>query len=178
MPFCGEPLIERVLRRTSGLAGEIILTVSQPGDLAFLGLPVVADLFPGKGPLGGLYTALLSAANPEVMVVACDMPFANHRLLLAECDLLAASQAGAVIPVSPFGFEPLHAVYRREVCLPAVKSALINGQLRLSSWFSNAQVRMMTLDEVAEIDPQFNAFINVNSPAEFERAESLARQIG
>jgi Molybdopterin-guanine dinucleotide biosynthesis protein A len=181
MPFCGEPLIERMLRRVSGLADEVFITTNLLENLEYLeylGLPVIADIHPGKGALGGLYTALTSAANPEVIVVACDMPFVNPRLLLAECDLLFTTQTDAVIPVSPFGIEPLHAVYRRESCLTAVQRALDAGQLRLSAWFSEVTVRMMAIDEVAAYDPDFNAFINVNTPEEFQRAESLARQIG
>jgi molybdopterin-guanine dinucleotide biosynthesis protein A len=178
MPFCGEALIHRVLRRVSGLADELFITAQKPENLQFLGLPVIADIFPGKGPLGGLYTALATAANAAVIVVACDMPFVNPRLLLAECDLLFATQADAVIPVSPFGLEPLHAVYRREACLSAVQKALHTGQLRLSAWISEIQVRQMTLAEVAQYDPDFRAFINVNSPLEYKQAEDLARQIG
>jgi molybdopterin-guanine dinucleotide biosynthesis protein A len=178
MPFCGEPLIERVLRRTSGLADEYFITTDLLGKLEYLGLPLITDILPGNGALGGLYTALATAANSEMIVVACDMPFVNPRLLLAECDLMSFTQTDAVIPVSPFGNEPFHAVYRRENCLTAVQRALDAGQLHLSSWLSEVQVRKMTLDEVAVYDPDFHAFINVNTPLEFRRAESLARQIG
>ena len=178
MPFCGERLIDRVLRRASGLANEIFITINPLEKLEYLGLPVIADILPGKGALGGLYTALATASNPEVIVVACDLPFVNPRLLLAECDLLSITEADTVIPVSPYGIEPLHAVYRRKSCLEAVQRSLEGGQLRLSSWFSEVQVRKMTPDEIAVHDPDFHAFINVNTPVEFQRAENLARQIG
>ena len=178
MPFCGEPLIDRVLRRTSGLADEIFITTDRLGKLDYLGFLLIKDILPGKGALGGLYTAQATAADSEIIVVACDMPFINPRLLLAECDLLSITQTDAVIPVSPFGNEPFHAVYRRENCLTAVQRALDAGQLRLSSWLSQVQVRKMTLAEVAVYDPDFHAFINVNTPLEFKRVESLARQIG
>ena len=106
------------------------------------------------------------------------MPFVNARLLSAECDLLATTQSDGVIPLSSFGFEPLHAVYRRESCLAAVLSALEDGQLRLSAWFSKVQIYKMPLDEVAVYDPDLRSFINVNTPGEFQSAETLARQIG
>jgi molybdopterin-guanine dinucleotide biosynthesis protein A len=177
LPFCGVPLIERMLRRLGGLADEVCITSNLPGKLQYLGLPVIADIHPGKGALGGLYTALASAAHPEVIVVACDMPFVNPRLLLAQCDLLSTTQSDAVIPISSFGFEPLHAVYRRESCLAAVKNALEAGQLRLSAWFSQIQVYKMALAEIAVYDPDFRSFINVNTPDDFQSAETLARQI-
>lgn len=178
MLFCGEPLIERILRRTGSLADQVLITTNLPEQLEYLGLPVFEDIIPGKGALGGLYTALATAANSEVIVVACDMPFVNPDLILAECDLLLTGQTDAVIPVSPLGFEPFHAVYRRNSCLAAVQNALQAGKLRLSSWFSKVQVYKMTLAEVTPYDPNYYAFINVNTPEEFQIAEGLARQIG
>jgi molybdopterin-guanine dinucleotide biosynthesis protein A len=178
LPFCGVPLIERILRRLSGLADEVCITSNQPAKLAYLGLPVIADILPGKGALGGLYTALARAANPTVIVVACDMPFVNARLLAAQCDLLATTRSDAVIPISSFGFEPLHAVYRRECCLAAVKEALEAGELRLSSWFSKIQVYRMAPGEALVYDPEHRSFINLNTPVDFQDAETLARQIG
>jgi molybdopterin-guanine dinucleotide biosynthesis protein A len=175
LPFCGVPLIERILGRLSGLADEVCITSNQPEKLAYLGLHVFADIFPGKGALGGLYTALVRATHPDVILVAADMPFANPRLLSAECDLLATTRSDAVIPISSFGFEPMHAVYRQENCLAAVKQALEGGELRMSSWFSKVLVYKMPIDEVAVYDPELQSFINVNTPAEFQSAEALAQ---
>lgn len=44
--------------------------------LAVLGVEVVADAYPGEGPLGGIVTALdhFAAGAAHVLVVACDLP--------------------------------------------------------------------------------------------------------
>ncbi len=178
LPFCGKPLIERILGRLNGLADEVCITSNQPDVLKYLGLPVFADIFPGKGALGGLYTALASAANPEVIVVGCDMPFVNARLLSAECDLLAFTRSDAVIPISSYGFEPLHAVYRQGTCLAAVKSALDGGLMRMSAWFSKVQVYPMPPEEASVYDPDLRSYINVNTPVELQNAETLAGRLG
>src|SRR5512147_3255637 len=75
--FLGRPLIQRVIDRLSPIADEIILTTNHPEEYTFLDLPLFSDLKPGRGALGGLYTAIASATNPFVAVVACDMPFAS-----------------------------------------------------------------------------------------------------
>ncbi len=80
-----------------------------------------------------------------------------------------------VIPWSPQGLEPLHAIYRRATCLAAIETALRADQRRLTSWFSAVKVREMTVDEVAQVDPQFHSFINVNTPQEFQDAESAGK---
>jgi molybdopterin-guanine dinucleotide biosynthesis protein A len=177
MLFLGRPLIAYLAGRLQRLADELLVTTNQPADFAFLGLPLFADPLPGMGALGGLYTALSAAREPLVAVVACDMPFIQAGLLGAQRDLLLKENADAVIPRSPVGLEPLHAVYRRETCLSAVRTALESGERRMVSWFPAVKVRVMEPVEIAIFDPEFLSFINVNNPEEFRQAEELARRM-
>jgi len=137
-------------------------------------LRCVPDLAPGRGALGGLYTALHAAKHPLVAVVACDMPFASHALFEYECDLLIESDVDVVIPSSAEGLEPLHAVYRRTTCLPAIEDALKAAEWKLIAWFSKVKVRTLTPEETARHDPQGLAFLNLNTPEELRLAEQLA----
>lgn len=176
MTFCGQPLIARVAARLAPLADEMLVTTNSPAELGFLGLPLIPDLLPGKGALGGLYTALNAAHLPLVAVVACDMPFANPRLLAAESGLLRSENVDLVIPRSADGLEPLHAVYRRQPCLEAVRDALENGEMRMVSWIGKMKARVMGLEEIAAVDAELRSFININTPQEFEQAEKWAAQ--
>ncbi len=173
LPFRGQPLIERVVKRLQPYSDELILTANRPELFQFLDLPSYPDLITGKGALGGLYTALSAARHPVVAVVACDMPFVNPLLLAAERDLLTSGERDVVIPFSTEGREPLHAVYRKDACLPAIRRALDENRLRMDSWFSDVKVREMSLDEVSAFDPEFRSFMNVNTPEEFRQAEQL-----
>jgi molybdopterin-guanine dinucleotide biosynthesis protein A len=178
MPFLGQPLIERVVQRVKPAADEIILNTNQPELFGFLGLTTFPDLIPGKGPLGGLFTALIVAQFPAVAVIACDMPFVNAALLARERELLVDGNWDVVIPRSNDGLEPLHAVYRKDGCLPAIRRALDENRLRMVSWIADVKVREMSLDEVAIIDKDLRAFMNVNTPAEFKQAEQLEQPNG
>ena len=55
--FLGRPLIQRVVERLAPIADELLVTTNQPEAYAFLKLPLLPDLQPGRGPLGGLHTA-------------------------------------------------------------------------------------------------------------------------
>jgi molybdopterin-guanine dinucleotide biosynthesis protein A len=171
--FGGQPLIARMVARLRPLAQELLVTTNQPELFTFLELPLVADLKPGYGALSGLYTAVASAHQPLVAVLACDMPYVDPCLLAVQRDLLVDEGVDVIIPCSPEGIEPLHAVYRRATCLPALEAAIQADQHRLSSWFSLVRVREMPVSEVAQYDPQFRSFINVNTPEEFRQAELL-----
>jgi molybdopterin-guanine dinucleotide biosynthesis protein A len=175
IPFLGKPLIQRVIERVTAIAGEILVITNDPPAYEFLGLPLIADKIPGHGVLGGLYTALLEAKQPYVTSIACDMPFVNANLLKIEIARLMAGAEDVVIPESASGLEPLHAVFRRDTCLPFVEEALRQNERRLISWFHRANVLVVSRAEVAQIDPDEQAFININTPADLAHAEALAK---
>ena len=111
--FQGEILIRRIMDRLSGLAEEVIVIAPRTQEHLPRGIKVTPDLIPGRGPLGGLYTALSAASYPAVAVVACDMPFVNAKLLAYQRDILLSRDLDVVVPSSEKGLEPLHAVYRQ-----------------------------------------------------------------
>jgi molybdopterin-guanine dinucleotide biosynthesis protein A len=177
VPFLGAPLIQRVFERLAGLGDEILITTNHPEAYTFLPARLAPDPLPGRGALGGLYTALSAASQPLVAVVACDMPFVSAPLLRALRDRLVESGGEAAIPRSPGGLEPFHAVYRRESCLPMVKASLEAGQRRVDSWLAGAQIEFLTPEEVRRYDPRGMAFFNVNTPAELQQAEQIAKNL-
>jgi molybdopterin-guanine dinucleotide biosynthesis protein A len=109
-----------------------------------------------------------------VAVVACDMPFASATLLRRASRILIEEEMDVVIPQSEEGYEPLHAVYRRETCLPAIESAINADQWKVIAWFPQVKVRVLTPQEIQEYDPSGLAFWNVNTPEEFVEAEKIA----
>ena len=178
LPFLGQPLIQRVVARLAGLADETFVTTNHPQSYGFLDLPLVADLLPGCGALGGLYTALVTANHPTVAVVACDMPFVHRGLLAAQVEMLLNTPADLVIPGSLKGLEPFHAVYRRDACLPHVQAALDAGERRVDSWFNLVRMRSLKQEEIQLYDPRMLSFCNINTPEELQLAEQWAKELG
>jgi molybdopterin-guanine dinucleotide biosynthesis protein A len=172
--FLGRPLIQRVVERLAPIADEIIVTTNRPDDYTFLNLRLTSDLKPGRGALGGFYTAIASATRPIVAVVACDMPFASATLIETMSRLLIEEEVDVVIAKSEDGYEPLHAVYRRDTCLPPIEAAIDADQWKVIAWFPQVKVRVLTPEEIKSADPDGLAFWNVNTPEEFAKAEKLA----
>ena len=174
--FLGRPLIERVIDRLMPIADEIIVTTNRPAEYEFLGLRLIPDLKPGRGALGGLYTAITSATHPLAAVVACDMPFASSTFFEGARSLMVSGEADVVIAKTDEGYEPFHALYRRETCLPAIESAIDADQWKVISWFPQIKVRTLTSDEVNVFDPSGLCFWNLNTPQEFLEAEKRASE--
>jgi molybdopterin-guanine dinucleotide biosynthesis protein A len=106
--------------------------------------------------------------------VACDMPFASSALFEGALKLMAAEGVDVVIAKTDEGYEPLHALYRRETCLPAIESAVSADQWKVISWFPQVKVRMLLPDEIKSYDPSGLCFWNLNTPEEFVEAEKRA----
>jgi molybdopterin-guanine dinucleotide biosynthesis protein A len=181
-PFLGKPLIQRVMERLNPIADELIVTTNRPDEYRFLNTRLVSDLIPERGALGGLYTAIFSATHPYVGIVACDMPFVSQMFFERATKLAVEEEADVVIPrikseetQKSGGYEPLHALYRKETCLPAIEDAIQKDLWKVIAWFGKVKVRDVTEDEMKSIDPSGLYSWNVNTPEEFEQAEELAK---
>ena len=163
----GQLLIERVINRVKPLSDDLFISTNSPEKYAQFGLRCVVDVYSGKAALGGIYSALLAAQHPYVLVVACDMPLLNTALLQYLIDL--APTADAVIPiVDPPHPEALHAVYSKK-SIPAVEYRLHNNDLRVLHLFDDISVRYVERNEMASFDPEFFSFVNVNTPNDWEK---------
>ncbi len=175
LPFLGQPLIERVIERLRPVADEILITANQTQDFEFLNLPVHRDVLPGYGALGGLLTALTISPSPITAVVACDMPFVSADLLAYQLQVLENGSWDAVVPRSKAGFEPLHGVYRTQICRQAVEWAIERGERKMIAWFPKVKIYALENAELHPFDPQGRIFWNVNTPQELQTAEDVAQ---
>ncbi len=170
----GRTVIERILSVLEPLSSQVI-TVTSPEkpDVPAKGRAIaVTDRFPGKGPLGGIYTGLLNADRDPAIVVACDMPFLNPALLALMVEM--AKGYDAVVPrLGGTMVEPLHSVYAKS-CLPLMESWLEMGRLSITELLKELHVRYVERDEYLPLDPRMLSFFNINYPEDFERANRIA----
>jgi molybdopterin-guanine dinucleotide biosynthesis protein A len=110
--LAGEPLITRVLSRLSGVTDESVVVVNDERRWDELPPPegtiVAVDAYPGGGSLGGIFSGLRAASAEWSLVVACDMPFLNPRLLSRMLELRAGHDV--VAPVIDGRPEPTHSL--------------------------------------------------------------------
>ena len=178
--FNGRPLICRLVERLRPAADEMVITTNEADRLQFLygmfpdvELTLAPDAYDRRGALPGLYTALDAARCPFVAIVACDMVFASPRLVVAEAIEMAETDADIVVPVNKHGFEPFHATYRKDTCLPAVRRAIDSGKSRVQSVFDDDAIRAVEFaqDRVLRVEPRGGCFINTNTPDELAHIE-------
>lgn len=172
--ICGQSLVKRAIERLKTISNQILIVTSQEQpDLPITReAEIVVDIYPGKGPLGGIYTGLLASELPYSIVVACDMPFLNVELLRYLIEL--SEGFDAVIPRLEEGkIEPLHAVYSRK-CINTIRAELECDHLKISQALDILRVRYVEREEYHRFDPQLLSFFNINSLADLKQAAAIA----
>jgi molybdopterin-guanine dinucleotide biosynthesis protein A len=163
----GRSIIERQLDVLRGIAAPIFAVSSAAGE-AEGGLEIVRDRFSDRGALGGIYTAIEASPHDRVLVVGCDMPFLSAPLI----EYMNGIDADIVVPRSERGYEPLCAIYSRG-CAAAVRARIERGQLEASVMPDGVRVVEVGSETLAEYDAHGLLFVNVNTPHDYERANTL-----
>lgn len=172
LPFGEAPLIRHVVQTLESVLPESLVVTNTPELYAFLGRPMVADVYPDGGSLGGIYSGLLAAPGEAALCVACDMPFLSADLLAYLAS--RAGEADVVVPDAAGELQTLHAVYAK-ACLPAMQRRLAAGRLRITGFFDEVRVLRVPAETVAALaDPEL-ALMNLNTPADLARARTLWR---
>ena len=164
LPYRGGRFIEAIHRLLHAIFPEVILVTNNPEQYEFLPCRKVPDLYEGMGVLAGIHSGLYHSSNPAIFAVACDMPYLMESLIRHMAS--RAHFGGVLIPESPSGLEPLHAVYGKG-CLAAIEATLLSGQRRIVSFFDRTNVSKMNVEQVAYFDPSFVSFININTPRDY-----------
>ncbi len=168
-------LIEHVIHRIQPIADEILIITNSPDEYNHLGIETKVDVIPNTGTLGGIHSALTNATNDTVVCVGCDIPFIDTNLLRYLISVLG--EHDAVIPYTcsvtgQITLQTLCAVYSKR-CLPIIEKMLNAAEYRVHALKSHANVNLIIPETWKKIDPGGYSFLNINTPADFEIAQTL-----
>jgi len=168
LQFGGETLLARSLK----LAGAVCAEVRIVGSAArFAGHgTVVEDIFPKRGPLGGIHAALAASSTDLNLLLAVDLPLIEVRFL--EYLVARARQCDALVtvPRASGGWQPLCAVYRKAFAQTA-EAALRQGKNKIDALFASVKTEVISEDELARAAFSPTMFRNLNTPKDWEWAQ-------
>ena len=163
LPFHGTTLAQSVAETVRAAAGTVSL-VGSPHRHAFLGYPIVPDVYAGEGPLGGILTALRQSTADWNLIVACDMPRLSAGFLGELLDAAESCECDALVPAGPSGrLEPLCAVYHRR-SWQGLYCAFAGGVRKIA-------VALKGVRAVTWPAPEVSYFQNVNTPEDWAAYE-------
>jgi len=169
-----QSLIEKVVNSVASLCNDIIIVTAAEREMPELAhypdLKVVCDMYPGKGPLNGVYTGLYNSNTYNNIVVAADMPFLNTPLLNYMMGLVDGYDM--VTPRMGDKVEPLHSIYTK-ACLPAIEQMFRQNILGVHRLHSRVKTKYVDIDEITRFDPENLSFFNINTEKDLLKAREL-----
>jgi molybdopterin-guanine dinucleotide biosynthesis protein A len=176
--FAGKTALQRACDLVGEVAGSVRI-VALAGRYPDLRTPIVADRWPGEGPLGGIVTALRATESDKNgaawnLIVSCDMPFLTPEWLKHMCASALASDAEVIVPRSEHGLEPLCACWRTSAA-DSLQSTFDAGVRKVTE--AMKRLRMEILDEThwKRFDSAGRLFWNMNTPEDYQEALQIWR---
>lgn len=166
----GQTLLTRALAlaRSATANVHIVGSATKFRDFA----PVVEDIVPDCGPLGGIHAALRASAAELNLVLAVDLPFVQPTLLEFLIARARSSTCLATVPRSGKGFQPLCAVYRWEFG-DLAENALRQGSYRIDMLFNPEQTQILAEDELRAGGFSQEMFRNLNTREDLAEAGAI-----
>jgi molybdopterin-guanine dinucleotide biosynthesis protein A len=165
--FAGKPLIQLAVEKVRALGVEEVFISGRAGeDYGALKCPVLFDLEPGFGPIGGIERGLEACSAPHLLVLAVDLPQMSGALLgrmREECDRLTG-----VVPKLRGELEPLAAIYPKR-CHAFAFAAIARAQYSARD-FAAACLRERAVKVRAVERAEASCFLNANRPADLAAA--------
>lgn len=137
-PIEGRTMAERAAEMVRPLVKEILISVERPGKCKIPQTREVVDIYKEIGPMGGIYTGILSAKTEKCIVLAGDMLKVDKTLTIKLRKL--AERYPLVIPKMDGRLEPLYGIYSKEL-LPAMKERILAKNYALRLWLEEEEKR-------------------------------------
>lgn len=169
----GEKIIHRQLAIIKALFYDIMIITNDPRHYIHLKIPVYGDVYPQRGPLTGIVTALINSKTEWVFIAACDMPFLNEKII----SYMASQRNGCdcIVPLHGMQPEPLMAFYSKKTASKA-EEALIRGQRKVQTFLTGRKVKYINDSEIKSLCPHDRTFINLNTPDDLRSCEENTKK--
>ena len=175
LPFHGKHLIKSVIDPLKSVFPEVIIVSNTQQTYDFLKLPVLMDIIPKCGPLGGIYTALVHGNGRPIFVIACDLPLISKELIQhilnydvsqKSTSVCSKKKPTAKIPIQKDRLHPLCGWYSSE-CLDLIKKNLEQRQLKVLNFLKQIHTIPVPLTSEKTLDGK-DLLFNVNTEEKYQ----------
>jgi len=157
----GVPIIRRIYNLFETLFSEILIVTNETELFQNFEAKIYPDLIPNRGALGGLYTGISYSSFQHAFCVACDMPFLRGPVIRYLTEKI--EDYDVVVPRTPDGLEPLHAIYSKK-CSDSIRKIMEQKQSKIIDLYPMVKVNIVEENEFRSLDPERESFLNVNTP--------------
>jgi molybdopterin-guanine dinucleotide biosynthesis protein A len=179
----GQSFVNRIAEEVSSVTTSVSIVGSNASTLQLKDsskLPIVPDVYPNWGALGGVHAALAAcsaesstqdSARPSTawaLIVACDFPFVTKELFVRLASL--RKDFDAVAPIQSDSIpQPLCALYRTKPCLVRAEELIKSGERKPIALLQSVRTRWILFSELADLENASRLFDNINTPQDYSR---------
>ena len=168
----GQPIWKKIAQELSA-CGRLYLSVSQTCDeKALEGYPIIRDVVPDCGVMGGLYSAFQAIEEDLLFACACDMPFVNRRFIRWmlnrwEEEVQKGHQWDGIVVCGDDGkTHATAALYHRRL-QGKLEEQVRQRRLRMHTFVrEEANILLLPMEEVTSFS---RCFQNINTPEDYRR---------
>ena len=167
-------VIEIVTAKLKSIFNEVLISANDSKQYDFLNLPVVYDIFIGKGPLAGIHSALKYSSTKNNFIISCDIPLISIELIKYLINL--NSEKSILLPKSNGRIQQLCGIYSKSVIYEienifklSEKDKNIKGSVY--ELLERASIEFIDVDELNFYNK--NIFLNMNSPEDYKLIKNI-----
>lgn len=166
LPFGDESMLERIIRLAREVAGDVIV-VARRAQPVPAGVIIVNDAVEDVGPLAGIAAGLAASTGDLNLVLACDMPLLNPRVLRRLVAMIGDDDA--CVAVVDGHASALCGVYRSRIAKDAL-ALLDSGERRVMRLLDRVQTKRVDAAAFRDLDPHLDSFLSCDTPEAYQRA--------
>jgi molybdopterin-guanine dinucleotide biosynthesis protein A len=170
----GKPLALWVAEALRPAVAELWLVTNHPQNHLSLGLPLITDLAPFLGPVGGLATALFYARTPWVLLTSADTPFLSPGLAAALAGAAGKLTRPALVCRTERGLEPFPGLYA--VRLFSRAQDFLKEKRNFMGFLEGSRSLVWEPKAWKAFDPEGASFENINRPEDLRRLAARVRR--
>lgn len=170
----GIRMIDRIIQEVEKIFDEIIIVSNSPEELNVSEEEyiLVGDKIENIGPLGGIYTALVTTTKEAVFILPCDLPFLKTNIITDEIDAFQNNDCDALVPRLGNYLEPLHSIFKKGLNKELFEFCQTTNNYFITSFLDLLNVYYFDIEESMY---HKKVFTNINTPKELIDVNRLRR---
>jgi molybdopterin-guanine dinucleotide biosynthesis protein A len=159
----GRKLIDYPVQLLGKCCGSVIISSNQPVPLS---CPVFPDIIAENSPMVGIYSCLLQSKTPYNVVLTCDMPFLNEKLIRYLVGRIQKNKI--IVPVHHHDLmEPLCAIYPTHSA-KSMLDTIQKKQFTMHEYILSQPHNLVVISDEMKFWSE-NLFANINTQDDLEK---------
>ncbi|MGL5054589.1 MAG: molybdenum cofactor guanylyltransferase [Fusobacteriaceae bacterium] len=135
-------------------------------------IKIVTDKIKNIGPIGGIYTGLLTSKYDENFILSCDTPFISEEFIKYMKEL--SGDYLIAVPTHEANMEPLCAIYKKGI-IKKIEKSIEEKNYRVNSIFNESHVKRIKLENFLDKEMIIKRFYNVNTDYELKNINQIEK---